>query len=89
MTWNEKQVFNEGAMKSNVTDALGTLNVQQTYLGSPIFKSYGLSTLPEKDSGTNADSDSKPDGYIVLCRTCSHCTDLDSDPYLDLNPISL
>ena len=33
------------------------------------------------------DSNSKPCGYIVLCRTCSHCTDLDSDPYsLFLNP---
>ena len=29
--------------------------------------------------GTDSDSNSKPDGYIVLCRTCSHCTD--SDPY--------
>ena len=25
--------------------------------------------------------DSKPDGYIVQCRTCSHCTDSESDPY--------
>ena len=23
----------------------------------------------------------RPDGYIVVCRTCSHCTDVDSDPY--------
>ena len=30
-------------------------------------------------SGTDSNSDSKPDGYIVLCRICSHCTD--SDPY--------
>ena len=78
MTWNEKQVFNEGAMKSNVTDALSTLNVQQPYLGTPTFKRYGLFTLPETDSGT--DSDSESNGYIVLCRTCSHCTDLYSDP---------
>ena len=26
-------------------------------------------------------TDSKPNGYIVLCRTCSHCTDSDLDPY--------
>ena len=33
------------------------------------------------DSGADSDSDSKLDGYIVLCRTRSHCTDSDSDPY--------
>ena len=27
-----------------------------------------------------------PDGYIALYRTCSHCTDSDLDPYLDLDP---
>ena len=32
----------------------------------------GLRTLPDTDSGTDSDSDSKPDGYIVLCKTCSH-----------------
>ena len=32
-----------------------------------------------QDLDTGRDSDSKPDGYIVLCRTCSHCIDLDSD----------
>ena len=42
---------------------------------------YGSFTLLEMDSGTDSDSDSKSDGYIALCRTCSHCTDLDSDPY--------
>ena len=31
----------------------------------------GLFTL----SGTDSDSDFKADGYIVLCRNCSHCTD--------------
>ena len=31
------------------------------------------------DSGMDLDSDSKPDGYIVLSRTCSYYTD--SDPY--------
>ena len=40
----------------------------------------GLFTLTETDSGTESDSDSKPDGYIVLCRTCTHCTDLNLDP---------
>ena len=34
----------------------------------------GSFTLPDTDL------DSKPDGYIVLCRTCSHCTDSDSNP---------
>ena len=42
-----------------------------------------LNTLPETgwatDSGTDSGLDLKPDGYIVLCRTCSHCTDSDSD----------
>ena len=32
-------------------------------------------TLPDSDS------DSKPNGYIVPCRRCSHCTDSDSDHY--------
>ena len=41
----------------------------------------GSFTLMETDFGTNSDSDSKPDGYIVLCRTSLHCTDTDSDPY--------
>ena len=39
-------------------------------------KLFAVVTLP------NMDSDSKPNGYIILCRTCSHCTDFDSDPYL-------
>ena len=38
-------------------------------------------TLTETDSVTDSDSNSKPVAYIVLCRICSHCTDLDSDPY--------
>ena len=41
------------------------------------------------DSGTDSDSDSKPDGYIVPYRTCSHCIDLDSDANLDSDPHSL
>ena len=35
----------------------------------------GLVTLPDSDS----DSDSKPNGYIVLERTFSYCTELNSD----------
>ena len=31
--------------------------------------SYGSFTLTETDWGMDSDSDSKPDGYIVLCRT--------------------
>ena len=31
--------------------------------------SYGSFTLTETDSGTDLDSDSKPNGYIVQCRT--------------------
>ena len=31
--------------------------------------SNGSFTLTETDSGTDSDSDFKPDGYIVLCRT--------------------
>ena len=38
---------------------------------------YGSFTLTE----TNSDSDSKPNGYSLPCRTCSHCTDSDADPY--------
>ena len=41
---------------------------------------YGSFTLMETDS----DSDSKPDGYIVLCRTFSHCTDPDHYSYFCL-----
>ena len=39
------------------------------------WKLYGSFTL------TDMDSDSKPNGYVVLSRTCSHCTDSDLDPY--------
>ena len=42
---------------------------------------YRLFTLTETDSGTDSDSDYEPGGYIVLCKTCSHRTDSDSDPY--------
>ena len=34
-------------------------------------------TLPDTDLGSNF----KPDGYIVLYRTCSHFRDSNSDPY--------
>ena len=46
----------------------------------------GLFTLPDTDSGTDSDSDSKPDGYMVRCKICSHCTDSNSDSYLDSDP---
>ena len=36
-----------------------------------------------QEFGTESDSDSKPDDYIVLCRTCSHCIDSDLNPYPD------
>ena len=42
---------------------------------------HGLFTLPDTDSGSDSDLDSKSDGYIVICRIWSHCTDLYSDPY--------
>ena len=39
----------------------------------------GLTTLPDMDIGMDSDSNYKPEGCIVLCRTYSNCTD--SDPY--------
>ena len=48
--------------------------------------SYGLFPLPDSDSDSDSYSDSKPYGYIELCRTCFHCTDLDSDWDLDPFP---
>ena len=45
---------------------------------------YGSFILPETNSGTDSDSDSKLHGYTALYtynKTCSHCTDSDSDPY--------
>ena len=56
-----------------------------------IYLRYGSFTLLEMDSDTDSDSDYKPNGYTALCRTCSHCTDSDSDPYslLPKNPYSL
>ena len=39
-----------------------------------------------QDSVTDSDSDSKSHSYIVLYRTCSHCTDSDSDPQSILYP---
>ena len=46
---------------------------QQERFGNDSFK------LPETDSGTDSDSDSKPYSYIILCKTWSHCSD--SEPY--------
>ena len=48
------------------------------YSGSGV--AFGLITLPDSATGTDSDSDSESDGYIVLCRTCSHCTDYNLDP---------
>ena len=38
-----------------------------------------LYTLPDKNSDNNTDSDSIPDGYILMYRKCPHCTDSDSN----------
>ena len=38
-------------------------------------------TVTDSDLDTDLDLESKPNAYIVLCRTCSHCTDLNSDTY--------
>ena len=47
-----------------------------------IPKDNGSLTMMEINLGTDSDSDSKPDGYIVLCRTFhTHYTNLDSDLY--------
>ena len=48
--------------------------------------SDGLFTLPDSDSGTDSDSDSKPNGYIVLYRTWPLCMNSDSDSNPDLDP---
>ena len=40
-------------------------------------KSYDFFTLPDSDLDLDSDLDSKHGGYIILCRACFHCTDLD------------
>ena len=45
--------------------------------------------IEETDSDTHLDSDLKPNGYIVLCRNCSHNTDMHSDSDQDLELQSL
>ena len=57
-----------------------------TDTGASFCGSNGWLTLPDTDSVTESDLDSKPDGYIILCRKCSHYTD--SDPYIDFDPQS-
>ena len=49
---------------------------------------HGLFILPDTDSSTDSDSDSKPDQWKLHCtmQNISHCTDLDSDPYLFSDP---
>ena len=36
---------------------------------------YGFFRLPDSHWDTEWNTDSKPNGYIVLYRNCSHCTD--------------
>ena len=69
-----------------------SLWVNYQILGFIVSKQYGhqryhriigqwlTSYLHWTDSGADSDSDSRSYGYIVLCRTCSHRTDSDSDP---------
>ena len=45
----------------------------------PLEPSNVPSSLLDSDSDLESDLDSKPYDYIVLCRTCFHCTDSDSD----------
>ena len=54
-------------------------SIELDYIRSLKSQSYGLFTLPDSDS----DSDSKPDGYIVLCRNFHIGSDPDSDPCTD------
>ena len=35
---------------------------------SLVHYSHGFNTLPDSDTGTDLDLDSKPDHYIVVCR---------------------
>ena len=48
---------------ANMRSLIQVLSIVSTYFN------YGSFTLTETDSGTDLDSDSKPDGYIVLCTT--------------------
>ena len=43
------------------------------FIAIKVIHSCGLFTLPDTDSETDSDLDSK------LCRNCYHCTDSDSD----------
>ena len=61
-------------------NAMGTNTLPLTVSNKCICTNDSF-TLSETGSGMGSDSDSKPNGYIVLYRTCSHCTDLDPDPY--------
>ena len=67
-----------------------TLNRESYHLGficfgttakATLLPEFGLFPLPNLDSDMDFEPDSKPDGYIVLLHTCSHCTDLDFDAY--------
>ena len=47
---------------------------------------YLLHCRTRIQSGTISNSDSQPDDYIGLRKTCPHCTDFYSDPYPDSDP---
>ena len=47
---------------------------------------YGLFTLPDTGSDSDSDLDSKPDGYIVLCRSFHIGSDPDLDPCTESFP---
>ena len=71
------------SMKKDISDR--RVQVKQ---GLFSYLVYGLITLTETDLGTDSDSDSIPDGYILLCKTCSHygsfpLPDSDSDSNSD------
>ena len=71
-----------GCQSHSMAKILGEIGV---FTKKVLFEIYyvpnGSFTLTETDSGTDSDSNSKPDGYITLCRTCSHCRKSESDPY--------
>ena len=55
-----------------------------TFVTRFINVSNGL--FPPTETETEMETDSKPDGYIVLCRTFSTDSDLDTDPCMETFP---
>ena len=49
--------------------AIASVTVQLITCANRPPACHGSSTLPDSDMDTNSDSDSKPNSYIVLCRT--------------------